>query len=148
LPTPGRNRLGPFYEFKSDRLFLTTRRPNNRFAVYLDVWRMPYLYFQARHGSQNNFPCVLTLGAGALNDCPTATGAPAVTFTPYWKSNTPGTTFYTFHKADSFQIISAGRDGSYGVGGQFDPVNPEVSLTNRLDRDNLTNFHSGQLAPK
>jgi len=150
LPTPGRNRIW-FFEFKSDRLILTSRRPNNRFAVFVDRWNMPYLYFQARYGSANNYACFAsTPVVGAQNDCPTATGFPAVNFNPYYKTATSAgaTSFYVFHRPDSFQIVSAGPDQNFGVGGQFDPSNPEVTLVNRFDRDNFTNFYSGPLAPR
>jgi hypothetical protein len=67
----------------------------------------------------------------------------------------------TYQNPQSFQIISAGLDGYYGVGGQyqqaassttntvpFDSTNTvnttEASIRQR-ERDNLTNFKSGRL---
>jgi type II secretory pathway pseudopilin PulG len=142
LATPGRTRIGPFYEFKSDRLVIDpNRRQGNRFAVYRDVWNTPYAYFASRYATQNNYPCVFI--GSASNDCPTLTG----NFTPYWKTQTPNTTFFTFHRADKFQIISAGRDQTFGLGGQFDPSNPDATIS-RADRDNFTNFQTGALAPR
>ena len=65
--------------------------------------------------------------------------------------------------AQTFQIISSGLDGLYGVGGQylpsiaseslpFDPTNtrptsaPRATRPMRIrERDNLTNFNNGKL---
>lgn len=49
-------------------------------------------------------------------------------------------------KPQSFQIISPGYDGNYGLGGAFDPNQPNGALSNPGDYDNLTNFHAGRLA--
>jgi type II secretory pathway pseudopilin PulG len=79
-----------------------------------------------------------------------------------------GTTTVTFQKAQTFQILSSGVDGLYGVGGQFVPATLTTSsATNSLpfdthntlangvvepssdirnaEKDNLTNFKSGTL---
>ena len=61
----------------------------------------------------------------------------------------------------TFQIISSGIDGQYGVGGQYlpdatgeslplDPITGNYAsitdLTMRVrERDNITNFHNGKL---
>jgi len=66
----------------------------------------------------------------------------------------------TFHNPQTFQIISAGIDGLYGLGGQYLPegaapvpfddtavlpkTNIDESIRNR-ERDNITNFHNGRL---
>lgn len=47
------------------------------------------------------------------------------------------------YKAESFQIISPGFDGSYGTGGQFETNNSDA--LGAADSDNITNFHGGQL---
>lgn len=51
----------------------------------------------------------------------------------------------TYWNSQSLQIISAGADGAFGVGGIYDPDNNEV--VPNADRDNITNFHPGVLAP-
>jgi general secretion pathway protein G len=58
----------------------------------------------------------------------------------------------TFHNAQSFQIISAGRDRNYGPGGQYtDSTNGGDRLTAAggtdasRERDNITNFSNGTL---
>jgi general secretion pathway protein G len=84
---------------------------------------------------------------------------------PYTTGPAFGGANLTFINAQSFQIISPGVDGGYGVGGVYNAngsggvylapnVNPTTaaSLTNSSDpairtmeRDNLTNFHNGRL---
>ncbi len=44
-----------------------------------------------------------------------------------------------------FQIISAGRDGEYGRGGDYSKHHDWFSLDREAERDNLTNFSSGRL---
>ena len=68
----------------------------------------------------------------------------------------------TYINAQSFQIISPGTDGTYGLGGYYnasstasttsalDPTEDSLSNSSdtgvrNLERDNLTNFHNGQL---
>lgn len=186
------SRLGPFYEgFSADRVMYSYFNPalngmsrwnadpavgpagpsgqlNSRgwFPCYIDRFGMPFVYFSAVHGSQNNYrnsfnpdpgngipaavPAWLApLGANAvyLYDCPLLTG----NFTPYWQAGTasgsPGTSNIQFYKPDRFQIISAGRDRTLGSGGRFDPRNPEQYLVNRADHDNITNVADGKLVP-
>jgi prepilin-type N-terminal cleavage/methylation domain-containing protein len=63
-----------------------------------------------------------------------------------------------FLKPQTFQIISSGVDGEYGVGGRYDsettgealphdPANTSTTDANirRRENDNLTNFHNGRL---
>ncbi len=52
-------------------------------------------------------------------------------------------------KSKSFQIISPGADAQYGVGGRFTAETAQSDLTGtRADeRDNITNFNGGSLAP-
>jgi type II secretory pathway pseudopilin PulG len=79
-----------------------------------------------------------------------------------------GTTTVTFQKAQTFQILSSGVDGLYGVGGQFVPATLTTTSANNplpfdthntlangaveaspdvrnAEKDNLTNFKSGTL---
>ena len=67
----------------------------------------------------------------------------------------------TFLNPQSFQIISSGIDGQYGVGGQYtpdatgealpldtsvpDPYNTSDTTIRVRERDNVTNFHNGKL---
>ena len=74
----------------------------------------------------------------------------------------------TYLNPQTFQIISSGIDGQYGVGGQYSPdntaeslpldpnasfpkgvyfpyVNTQDSGIRTRERDNVTNFHNGKL---
>jgi general secretion pathway protein G len=79
---------------------------------------------------------------------------------PYTSNVTAGgSAVASFLNPQSFQIISSGADGQYGVGGQYQPDNPNGSLPLDLtnlggttdhglrarERDNVTNFHNGKL---
>ncbi len=87
---------------------------------------------------------------------------------PYTSSLTSQKISTTYLNPQSFQIISSGIDGQYGVGGQYAPNNTPLSLPldpnatfplgpylpylNTQDstiryreRDNITNFHNGKL---
>jgi general secretion pathway protein G len=81
---------------------------------------------------------------------------------PYTSTTTvPTTNVTTFQKPQSFQIISSGVDGLYGVGGQYSPSggealpmdsNAHVYMNSTTDmnirgseRDNISNFSTGRL---
>jgi len=87
---------------------------------------------------------------------------------PYTSAPTAQIISTTYVNPQSFQIISSGIDGLYGVGGQYAPNNTAESLpldpnatfpggpylpyVNMQDssirireRDNITNFHNGKL---
>ncbi len=81
---------------------------------------------------------------------------------PYTSTVTvPGTLTATFLNPQSFQIMSSGIDGTYGVGGLYSPNlnealpfdsanNPYLNNTvgpgiRIVERDNVTNFHSAKL---
>jgi general secretion pathway protein G len=81
---------------------------------------------------------------------------------PYTNTLTvPGNQAPTFINPQSFQIISSGIDGLYGMGGQYNPNSAAESLTldttanvyfgtsetgiRVRERDNVTNFHNGKL---
>jgi hypothetical protein len=73
-----------------------------------------------------------------------------VPFRPYFQTETVvgPSTVTVYHKPDTFQIISAGRDQQFGSGGRYDPKNPEAGLTNSADYDNITNVSGGTIVPK
>jgi len=87
---------------------------------------------------------------------------------PYTSAPTAQTISTTYVNPQSFQIISSGIDGLYGVGGQYAPnntaeslpldpnatfpagpylpyINMQDSSTRIRERDNITNFHNGKL---
>ncbi|HMO35256.1 MAG TPA: type II secretion system protein [Gemmatales bacterium] len=176
-------RLGPFFDFDASRID-TTIKPG--YPTYRDVYGTPYLYFAARNGATNNyhnayFPLINTTG----NDnrvILTALLSPGTTysFVPYFVSPVPAVAptswpaaqSFKFHKADTFQIISAGKDRQFGTGGQWNQADPEQSLFlpaalinaapyNSLPEyqpvtpellqanyDNITNVTGGRVVPK
>jgi prepilin-type N-terminal cleavage/methylation domain-containing protein len=50
----------------------------------------------------------------------------------------------TPYRADSYQLISPGEDGEYGVGGAYTP-DEDLPNDRRAEADNITNFSSGTL---
>lgn len=52
----------------------------------------------------------------------------------------------SFLKPKTFQIICSGVDDDFGIGGVYDPENAD-DLANEADRNNITNFSNGTLAP-
>jgi general secretion pathway protein G len=84
----------------------------------------------------------------------------SATYVPYSGTGAYTPPIVTYQNAQSFQIISPGLDGAYGLGGLYSPNSPNAPLpfdttTNvsntsdtgvrSLERDNLTNFHNGRL---
>lgn len=119
---PGGRRNGPFMTFVTPRLVTG----NGGFFMYVDPWQSkaspfyttyggtPYAFFSSQ-GITNNYS----------SDCPTIDAAgPYVTGTAYTNSNT-------------YQIISAGRDGNFG-GGNWNPSNGATGA----GADDQTNFSS------
>ncbi|HMP02034.1 MAG TPA: hypothetical protein PKC45_05995, partial [Gemmatales bacterium] len=146
-------RLGPFFEFAEDRIVYSSYNPARGlpaynavaggslsatgvgyFPVYNDRFGTPFAFFAARGGTQNNYigtDCLALVGPG---------------FVPYFQSQSAAAT--VFHKSDTFQIVSAGRDRLFGSGGRFDPTNPGQFLTNSADYDNVSNVSNGTIVPK
>lgn len=114
----GGNRIGPFYDFKTERL----AQKANKFYSYLDYYReQPFLYFSTGV-RPNTYSGSITVGS--------------TTITPYGE----GTRAYN---PNSFQIISAGVDKVFGPGGAWksSPAYNEGGA----GFDDQTNFISGQL---
>jgi hypothetical protein len=100
--------------------------------VYLDIYGTPYAYFLARHGNQNNY----------FKDCPALCGQ---TFLPYIQSQkTTPALAVSYYRPNSFQIISAGRDRTFGTGGLYVQGTGATGVGVN-DRDNLTNFAQSTL---
>ena len=117
--------------------------------------------------SENYNPISLTYPELAYNVNFPVTGATSALSpapNPYTSTFTvlgPGTPAVTFLNPQSFQIISSGVDGTYGVGGQYSPDSSEAlpydatnnpylqnTIGNSIrvsERDNVTNFHNGKL---
>lgn len=191
LPNPFRNNLDnaniaygvdrekSFYEFRAERL---RDLDGDGFPEYIDSLgtEKPIAYFRADNGydpNDVNYPepnesgsvaamvrrfrvaFVVSGGREAISPGPN----------PYTTSLANTGTTVAWHKPQSFQLISAGGDGLYGLGGQYvqekaERLNPELKLgtvenTNdpladepnapyeirEVERDNLTNFANGML---
>ncbi len=72
----------------------------------------------------------------------------------YWTSTSPTFTQNTGTvsppwNANSYQIISPGGDHQYGTGGDYETATANTALTQTRggERDNITNFSQGVLAP-
>jgi prepilin-type N-terminal cleavage/methylation domain-containing protein len=108
------------YAFQALRLSRTTNPNASNFCVYADPFGTPYAYF-ATHG--NNY---------YTNDCPLLVGS---SFSPYYTSTNPT----QFVNPETCQIISAGRDMTFGTGGGW---STSIGIGG-YDADNQVNFTSG-----
>jgi general secretion pathway protein G len=170
----GSNRINPFFQFSLDRLIDVN---NNNFREYRDPLNAtnvaPYVYFSSYDGS--GYPYVLndpdpnnaTEWWCRDNWDPNATPQVNLMKYAYYVSvATPSTAAAQAAGARPFnpsghQIISAGFDGKLGVGGPyqsgsssplpkwgFPPTFDTYTVSDRdAERDNITNFSSGVLAP-
>lgn len=174
-------RLGPFYPFDESRI--DTVRPfgffsagyNGPFYTYKDYYGTAYAFFLSRYVGTNNYPNLYVPNNPLVdvpNDCAQLTNpSGTVGFVPYFIGTIPpgpatlanwgSAANFQFHKADTFQIVSAGRDKLFGTGGQFNVNDPENSpfiptavvpgVTSDMIKanfDNITNFTSGRLVPQ
>lgn len=173
------NRTPPIHEFKNERLvdILSTRFPDgNGFPSYTDALATgrPYAYFSGWTGGYDpndvnvvepspdgaasltlrGFRVSFTVKTDAGVDTNIAISAAP---NPYTSGPPNGATTTQWQKGQTFQIISAGRDGVYGLGGEYDAEGtvhlvlapPAQSIPSGMsregERDNLTNFASGPL---
>jgi hypothetical protein len=187
LTVPGAQRVGPFFDFDLSRITATnpnSGNSNNMFFVFLDPYKtVPYAYFAARAGASNNYATLQNIGLWGYSqnsitmlDCRLLIntfggdglplGCDGTNF-PYLQALTPPPNqsanngrIATYHRPNSFQIVSAGKDKLFG--GNTMPQNPinanaygnpwtndssNAFLTpNALD--NITNFSGGVLVPK
>ena len=186
------NRNAPLFEFATDRLKLTSAAslPANNVAFshgipgYVDSLNSQqsaipqnfYAYFSSYPNGYDPNDMNLAndedgngLSHLTLTFASSFGGTASMTPNPYTTtSSVPNGSQLsqppTFEKAQSFQIISPGGDGMYGLGGYYKPNATTPALPNpgdsgnanattnstdlgvrNLERDNLTNFHNGKL---
>ena len=149
---PGGDRIGPFFPFKAPRLV------GGKFPSYLDPHRnptdplaRPYAYFSSTTAPNTynpyfSFAVPPNPAAAQLSDC-TSLG-----IWPYVDNTTSPATYLN---PNGFQIISAGPDTFFGIGGGppgspqtfgGSVYNPKTGATNADTRDNQANFSSATLA--
>jgi hypothetical protein len=141
LPALGsETRDGPFLEFKSSQLHQSLNPDAGGALVYYDPLpgqTMPYVYASSNEGRGYDPRDLYAVPAPMFVAPPSNQNLLGV----YFVGATP-----TPQKNKSFQIISAGVDGSYGNGGAFDiSVSSGHLLSDKRDYDNITNFNSGTL---
>lgn len=178
------NREGPFFEFVLSRLIDTNGNNVPEYVDTLSNQTQPYVYLSSYDG-QGYRPLGIDGAAGVATDDDDMDGTadvdavnggpdldevgfagsdddlPAGTLADVYRQ-TVGVTA-TPWKNKSYQIISPGEDGIYGVGGRFDDdaatylidetaggadADGNGSIQDRSgERDNITNFNGGPLAP-
>lgn len=156
--TSGGTRRGPFYQnFEASRL----RLDSNGFFKYWDAWpaksvatpRQPYAFFSA-YGVPNGYPNSWGILDQNYNKQPPPYGdcksllpgipgqlAAAGGGGPYFSKGT----LTTFANPNTYQIISAGKDNTFGVGANWSPGGGGTVPPNGADSDNQTNFTKGIL---
>jgi general secretion pathway protein G len=151
----GTNRLSIFNDIRSDRLIASPT--NTHFFTYADPisgTQVPYLYANSNEGQGYNesgpaLPhTALDFPSGTLRyyyrqgSEPTDPTVSAFT-TPFWNKN-------------GYQIVSAGFDRKFGLGGPYAvqsgqkelPIFGGITAADReAERDNITNFSNGLLVP-
>jgi len=135
----GSNRLGPFHEFDPSRF---VDKDGDGMPEYLDTYsgqQNPILYFSSYDGRGYRVSEVTPFLVNGVYR------QGAETYPRMWESGDPAIEQddKPAWKAKTFQLISPGVDGLYGVGGEYDPDN--TGQLSQEDRDNLTNFVSGKL---
>jgi type II secretory pathway pseudopilin PulG len=114
---PGGTRIGPFYQFRSNRL---TPQPGYATPLmYLDPYGTPYAYFGATSKNVYNLADCVDLGVQ-----------------PYLEGAN------RFLNPNTFQIISAGKNKVFGPGG---PIDLNNGVANEAGADDLSNFSSTEL---
>jgi len=163
------NRTIPMTEFAVSRL---VDRDGDGMPGYVDTLGSGtdarcYAYFSANQGYDPNDVNFTVAGGELDSGDPTETGSRAYNLpsrpaavlvgssapNPYTTNHptvSPVNLRVAFVNPEGYQIISAGRDGLYGLGGQYKPADldrrlPEDSGSRQGERDNISNFASGHL---
>jgi hypothetical protein len=136
-----------FTEFDSGRLFLYSGHTMNTYKDTLSGQSQPYLYFSSYNGQ----------GYDVANEI--TPNPPGGTFVDIYRTGPNGSTSSSPSppwNPNSYQIISPGADGAtnpttcYGLGGEYEQGDPKgllIGTQRYAERDNITNFSSGVLAP-
>lgn len=167
----GGTRKGPYHTFLAERLvnINTSGADSRKMPEYLDPLPgqiAPYLYASAYEGRGYNLDTTagmhrytdINLGPANQIDSPlfiylqSDPDTPNPYTTP--AANVDVTNDLPFNR-ESYQIISAGLDGKYGIGGIYDPqsgipsIRPSfldpTTIKPEEEQDNITNFAAGML---
>lgn len=143
----GGTRIGPFQEFDGSRLVdvFSITPTDHDMPEYLDTLPSqanPYLYASSNNGRGYD---ATDLGGPALS----APLVPVTSMTNVYlqkddDTSTVGDTSEIAWNQTSFQIISPGFDTEYGVGGIYES-DGTLPPARSNERDNITNFGSGEL---
>jgi prepilin-type N-terminal cleavage/methylation domain-containing protein len=132
--TSGENRDLPFYDrFNTDRLVDIDGDNVVEFLDNLPGQTTPYLYFSSQGKSYRK-----TNGASSLDDFDVHGG---MTNSKDMSSIYVGSDGKTPERASSYQLVSPGIDGLYGLGGTAAPGG--LTGTRAAEADNITNFSGG-----
>jgi len=142
---PNVKRKGPWFKFVTSRI---TAGPSSGFPMYLDSYSssgigVPYAYFSSGIRGDNHY---LDYQAALGSDCPSLTGINAsgqsAPLLPYCQPFAAGQAPVFYH-ANTFQIISAGKNAVFGPGGAW---TPNLATTiGRPGSDDITNFHTTKM---
>lgn len=132
----GSTRKGPYYpDFKTNRLV----KDANGFFYYLDPYmQLPYLYFSCGPAGNDYVLGQQYAAGGAVQ---TVSGdCPSIGVLPYYQGT--GTSL-RFMNPNSFQIISAGKNGVFAPGGQWNSTMGTMDATvPPAPSDDWSNFSS------
>ncbi len=170
-PTQGSTRKGPYFPFQSNRLLRSTAATSTNFLSYGDpMTGTPYAYFSSfsywtkipvvpngpavlpvpnRYGRSGNPPMPI-LG---VSDCSSLGLSPFADVAPKPNPlNPPTSPIPHYLNNDTFQIISAGKDGFFGQGSMngdsWTPANAPTPANNSAGgtgTDDMANFYDNLL---
>jgi len=167
------NRNPPLIDFDAGRLLMPPTS-TSKMPTYVDSLNATnsqasafYSYFSTNNGSgydpndvngvetDNNAISPITL-TYKVSQSPGTSASPSPN--PYTTGPPSGVSTVGYINPQSFQILSSGIDGVFGLGGYYNPTSstgalpPETAISNSTDplvrvfeKDNLTNFHNGTL---
>ena len=133
------DRIGPFYSFPSNRL---SQVNGNGFFSYNDPYGTPYAYFSS-YKTPNGYNRYFNLFKNS--DCFNFNN---LVVWPYYSSAGK------YHNPKSFQIISAGKDNTFGcTKSGLDPSDPNPTPwspgnASGAFEDDMSNFHDSVLGSK
>jgi type II secretory pathway pseudopilin PulG len=164
-PTPGTNRIGPFFAFDPNRLMLDPNKPNTYFPAYVDAYGIRtgiaeagatqmngkpqfYAYFSS-YKHQNGYNRYTSSGSlassasAAVSDCSSLQNV-----WPYASTSTPSLQYV---RPNDWQIICAGFDGMFGPGTNPTATTPyywnqtTAAQIPQVGHDDQANFAFGKL---